>query len=567
MTPAELLALGREVRDGYLGNRPAPEALATFSAGCLGAWERLPDADRRAFGQVYTPPNVVDQILDDVGFDGRRVGRLLDPACGTGALLARAAGRIAAACREPDEGARRILTDLAGIEIRPEIADLARLHLELLARDLLARDGRTTGGPLPAPAIVTADALEPGLLAGERFRWIVGNPPYLEAKRAEEADKRRWRSRFAGRVEGAFDLYVCFLEFALEHISADGDIGMVIPNKFMVNRYARSLRRRLLAARPPRTLRDLSHLPIFRNTGVYPIILHLAAPGTGVCTTVGPDGAAAEMDLRAFEATGAAATFCIPPDPRLGALMSRLLTGEMPRLAAHLQFRSTVSFHKKGLRERYVAPGAREGRRPYLGGKSWMRRKEIAPFAVEWDGYGIRYAAEELAAIGNPLPPEGLFDQPKIVICQHARRLMAYWDENGEYVTKDVYPIALAPRDCPDPAAHTAAWTALLNSRILSALYAVLFRGISIGGGYFHFLPAFLEQVPCPALPEDDVAALARTTASLQRGSPDPAALAEVDAIAGRLYGLSDEESAALAAAFRNSCDNADPVTGLQRAL
>ena len=584
------------------------EALTSFRNHCDGAWERLGETERRALGQVYTPPEVVDTILSDVGYTGDEQARLIDPACGSGAFLAQAAARIAGAELDARQAAVRILFEVTGIEIRDEICGLARLRLGLEVVRLLASAGALRElADLPAPGVICADALDSGLFAMDRrrlrtggFRWVVGNPPYLEAKRADEADKARWRERFAGRVEGAFDQYVCFLELALELAAPDGDIGMIIPNKFMVNRYARSLRRRLLQDRPPRTLRDLSHLPVFRNTGVYPIILHLGptvetvpqadetvktvpqasetvktvpqADETvktvpqakqAVCRTVGPDGASTAMLLSAFGATGQAATFFIPADPVLGRLLARLLGSDTPRLGHHLRFRSTVSFHIKGLREQYVSHGIEPGKLPYLGGKSWMRRKEIAPFQVDWDGYGIRYASGELASVGNPLPPVDLFQNPKIVFCQHARRIMAYWDCPGRFVTKDVYPVALAPEGTPDPIAHTAAWAALLNSRLLTVLYGVLFRGISIGGGYYHYLPAFLEQVPCPAPWASRMAALAAITLAAQAGTPDLDAL---ESLACGLFDLSAAERDAVDRAFISWASNDDPITEKQLA-
>jgi SAM-dependent methyltransferase len=554
-------------------------ALAEFEAACDGAWEHLDEVERRAFGQVYTPIEVVDTILDDVGFDGRKPGRLLDPACGTGTFLARAADRIlTGAGPRPAAGKKahasveaailRVLTRLAGIEIRPETAGLARKRLALKARLAAAETGLPWNPAWPEPAVLCADALASEALGkvGARpgFRWIVGNPPYLEAKRAEEADKTRWRERFPGRVEGAFDLYVCFLELALELASPDGEIGLIVPNKFLVNRYARSLRRRLLTARPPRTLRDMSHLAVFRKTGVYPITLHLGPPSQ--TSPEGPVVAAEPLPLRAFEATGPSCTWFIPSDPVLGCLIARLLTSKVPRLGEHLQFRSTVSFHQKGLREKYVSKDFDLRDLAYLGGKSWMRRKEVAPFKVDWDGYGIRYAVDELAAIGNPLPPLANFRQAKIIFCQHARRLMAFWDEEGFFVTKDVYPIALAPANREDPEIYTAAWTALLNSKVLSVLFGVLFRGIAIGGGYYHFLPAFLDQIPCPRPSLELQWTLAPLTEALQH-RPDPMLVEMLDTLAYELFGLAEEEIAAVEQAFAAWCTNDDPVTRLQSSV
>lgn len=548
-------AQGRARKPRLVGSDSSFEA---FVAACEGSWEGLDPEIRSALGQVFTPSEVVDTILDDVGFDGRKPGKLLDPACGAGAFLAIAAERLLAH-GEP----ARLLEDLSGIEIDEGACGAARLNLGLRVIRHLADSARTGElEALPHPRVFWADALAPNILSTlGTLRWIVGNPPYLEAKRARTEDKLRWRERFKGRVEGAFDQYMCFLELALELAAEDGEIGMIVPNKVLVNRYSRSLRKRLLEIRPPRTMRDLSELPIFRNVGVYPIILHLGPPessprGDQACATHGPGGDRLDIPLRTYEATGKAVTFFIPPNPALGRLLSRLLASDMPRLGDKLRLLSTVSFHETGLREQYVSQGLEPGNYKYLGGKSWMRRKEISPFRADWDGFNIRYASEELANKGNPLPPLTHFIQPKIIFCQHARRLMAYHDAEDQYVTKDVYPIALAPENEPDPHTYTAAYAALFNSRVVSVLFAVLFKGISIGGGYYHYLPAFLEQLPTPDI---DLLNLARLTTTLQEG--DSGDLDSLDDLIDKAYGLSTAEAAAVGQYFAKNCTNADLIT------
>ncbi|MBU6430349.1 MAG: hypothetical protein KGR26_15140, partial [Cyanobacteria bacterium REEB65] len=367
-------------------------------------------------------------------------------------------------------------------------------------------------------------------------------------------------------------LYVCFVELALEWLEPGGEFGMILPNKFLVNRYARSLRQRMLAFLPPRTLRDASERPAFRNVGVYPITVHARKlhdeEPTPECLAIGPAGGKVTIGLETFAATGNSCTWFIPEDPVLGTLLARLLAGTVPRLGAQLQFRTTVSFHAVGLRERYIRRTLAQepGVRAYLGGQSWSRQKAIAPFVVTWDGFSIRYAAQELAAQGNPLPPLSQFDAPKIIFCQHARRLAAHWDPDGSFVTKDVYPIALAAPDSSSPSRQTAAYCALFNSRVLTVLYAVLFRGICIGGGYYHYLPAFLAQLPCPSLTPATEEALAAMTEACQASPSDRSLTGRLDYFVEQLFGLTDQERKAIARGFQRYASNADPFTHAQLA-
>ena len=43
----------------------------------------------------------------------------------------------------------------------------------------------------------------------------------------------------------------------------------------------------------------------------------------------------------------------------------------------------------------------------------------------------------------------------------------------------------------------------MLNSRVVSVVYWLLFRGIQIGGGYLHFLPVYLRRLPVDILKID----------------------------------------------------------------
>jgi hypothetical protein len=232
-----------------------------------------------------------------------------------------------------------------------------------------------------------------------------------------------------------------------------------------------------------------------------------------------------------------------PPDRELCGLLERL--ADQPRLGSVATARSTCSFHAKGLRERYVQPAdALPEGLPYLGGLSFNRRNEIQPYQVHWHGFRIRYDEDELRSIGNPLPPLARFQQPKLVICQHARSGIAWFDEEGRFVTKDVYPIVLGHK--PDPEL-VAALAAVLNSRVFSVLYAILYRGIAIGGGYLHFLPIFLHAVPVPTLSAPVRARMAEQVRALQQ-APSPEVARQLDDQVAELYQLTESEQQAVTA-------------------
>jgi hypothetical protein len=240
------------------------------------------------------------------------------------------------------------------------------------------------------------------------------------------------------------------------------------------------------------------------------------------------------------------------PDGPLHALVDRL-AGVVPPLREQARARSTCSFHARGLRERFVGPEdtVPDGL-PYLGGRSFTRRNEVQPFQVDWAGYRIRYDEDALRAVGNPLPPLDRFRGPKAILCQHARSAIAWFDADGRFVTKDVYPIVLPLDGSPEAAAGLVA---ILNSRVFSTLYALMYRGIAIGSGYLHFLPVFLHAVPVPPIPHG----LAGAVLALQR-DPTVGAWEVLDDAVSDLYGLDPDERGAVRAFADERLGFRDPL-------
>ena len=81
------------------------------------------------------------------------------------------------------------------------------------------------------------------------------------------------KSRFP-RLFGAFDLYVPFVYQSLQLLRNGGIFGVILPNKFLVAKYARYLRKTLLEENQLLQLSDFSQVKnSFYKTSVYPIIL------------------------------------------------------------------------------------------------------------------------------------------------------------------------------------------------------------------------------------------------------------------------------------------------------
>jgi len=148
---------------------------------------------RHHTGMYYTPPEVVDHILDRVGFHGKEVATatLLDPACGSGTFLVRAARRVLEAFREQDErtALKALTTNLVGLDVDPFACYLAEINLLIQVMDLLGKEAGlvrfrvyntdTLVARFPSAAFLDGDLWpeEKVKLTPEAFDFVVGNPP------------------------------------------------------------------------------------------------------------------------------------------------------------------------------------------------------------------------------------------------------------------------------------------------------------------------------------------------------------------------------------------------------
>jgi len=481
----------------------------------------LPLAERKRRGAFYTPEPVVRYLLRATA----PRGAVADLSCGDGAFL-----RAAAAA------GLRVL----GIDQDAEALARARAALGPAA---WLREGDGLAAALPECPDV-----------------VLGNPPYLEAKTTDPALKAACRQRFPAIARGSFDLFVCFLQAGLDVLPAGGRLGYIVPNKFLVAEYARPLREALLREYTLEEIVDVSDLPTFRDAAVYPVLLVVrkAPPPAGHRVRTGVVADLAQLDSGDFPRTAlpqaqwahtAHRVFWLPPaDPVARGLAERLLAdADAVPLAQLLEMRWTVSFHRAGVRDRFVFPTA-QGRCPrrLLGGTRFQGNGDVRRYRLAWSGWWIDYDEERARAEGNPLPPAALFAGPKLVIAQNARRIIATLDTQ-EHVCKDTF---LAARRRPG-APSEPYLLALLNSRLLSYLYRVLFKATHVNGAYLHYLACYLGDLPIRRA--GDPAPIARLAEMLlDPALPDDRRQAlddTLDALVYDLYGLTPEERAVVHAA------------------
>lgn len=502
-------------------------------------------------GQYYTPAELVAMMLDELPLAPEDL--VIDPACGDGSFLR---GAVAALARRFPRADREALAAawagrLVGFDVDAGAVAEARAGL----RDAFSRH---LGVEVPEDAlrIYEADVLgSPGLEAlleragvqgrggGGRLR-VVGNPPYVEAKRLARETTAALKERYPEAVAGAPDLYLYFLHVCLGWLREEDTLAFVLPNKLLVNANAQRLRERLLDEGRLRGLWFATRARIFEAASVYPIVLFAHGPRPGererptvarIARTAGGEvtrGEGLAVDPAWYGRTQARALFPPPETPVLREALEALLgllggtvagqDARAPRLSDVLDIRWTVSFHRAGLRERYVVPERPEDRcvRPFLGGGPFSGNGEVTRYRVEWAGWWIRYDAAALQAEKNPLPDPALFERPKVVICQNGRTLRAALDEEG-FVLKDTFLCGMVREQDHPLCRHPRALVGLLCSRAVHFFYAHVFYGGHVNGGYLHFLRSFLVDIPVGDWTEAAAAEVAALVRQREEAGPE----------------------------------------------
>jgi SAM-dependent methyltransferase len=155
---------------------------------------------RKQLGAFYTPPALVDQIVQRCVGRGDRV---LDPACGDGRFLraARLAGAI----------------DTVGVDVDETVGnDHDSTAYRLIVDDALTRDW-------------SADGL---------FDAVVGNPPFLS--QLSSLTSRGSASRWGGGPYA--DAAAEFLALAFDRVRPGGFVGFVLPQSLLGSRDAAAVR-------------------------------------------------------------------------------------------------------------------------------------------------------------------------------------------------------------------------------------------------------------------------------------------------------------------------------------
>jgi hypothetical protein len=232
-------------------------------------------ADEASRGAVFTRREVVDLILDLVGYTADRDlshMRLLEPAAGHGDFLLPAVERLVESYKREKGSLDGIAEALGGsfmaFEVNPDaLAEATRQVTEKLATEgIPAKAARALAKRwLMIGDFLTADVV------GD-FTHVVGNPPYVRQEAIPAPLLAHYRERYRTIYDRA-DLYIPFFERSFELLAPGGRLGFICTDRWTKNRYGGPLRQLISEHMELRHFVDLVDAqPFTTEVMTYPVI-------------------------------------------------------------------------------------------------------------------------------------------------------------------------------------------------------------------------------------------------------------------------------------------------------
>lgn len=381
---------------------------------------------RKAQGSFFTPNELAKDLAERALAElPTALPAIVDPTMGCGAFLVEAFRTLAA--RHPHVDRRTLaLRCLHGVDRDATAVELALLGLWLeigdpqLEPSELGRNLRHGNCLFPGPSPWGESGIDwreafPEVMARGGFDAVLGNPPFVNIERLNEAERRFYRSVLQG-MHKRFDLYVGIIEQALRLLRPQGLLAFILPRSFLSQDYAMPLRQKLLKTMRLLELRENPPFP-----GVMIPTLSFMAQNQSPEATHG---------VRMRNDTVPQSLFSRMPNVliRLDRSAHELEAG-LQELAGGIPL-GDVAIATWGVRGVPVSQFHRDAAespedRPMLKGDCLLHGE------LEWKGKYLRYQRD---ALYRPLFPE-LFERPKIVIAKvtGTRGLQVALDERGFY--------------------------------------------------------------------------------------------------------------------------------------
>jgi hypothetical protein len=160
--------------------------------------------------------------------------------------------------------------------VLPDLGDNIKCGNSLIASDFYAQPGLPE---MDTEAHLRINVFDwdgkdgfPDIMKRGGFDAVIGNPPYVRIQTLPSHEVAYLTAHFPAASTGNCDLYISFVEQAHRLLARDGQLGFIIPNKFLRTDYGNGIRRLLSENHAVARLIDFGASQVFKAT-TYTCIL------------------------------------------------------------------------------------------------------------------------------------------------------------------------------------------------------------------------------------------------------------------------------------------------------
>ena len=242
------------------------------------AFETLAGSEnKRSEGAVYTPNYIIDYIVRRCveTRSGKGLPSLVDPACGSGGFLVRAAPILSNHYNISLEKA--IKEFIYGIDINEEAIEYSKLSIEMFCAENFIEPPANFDFLINRDTLLTSPEtlVEISGINRSGFDIVVTNPPYVKLQNLNNDYRRSLSELYPEFTMGSFSMAMLFLIAGHRLLRPSGMVGYITQNNIYTSLAGKGVRHFLQKNKSLHTIIDFGHKKIFPGASAYTCLMFL----------------------------------------------------------------------------------------------------------------------------------------------------------------------------------------------------------------------------------------------------------------------------------------------------
>lgn len=115
----------------------------------------------------------------------------------------------------------------------------------------------------------------PHIFANGGFDTVIGNPPYIRTQTMDSLSVKYYKNNYDSSSKGNYDIYIIFVEKALQLLNDNGISGYILPHKFFTAKYGMPLRNIISKNKNLKKIIHFGDQQVFDSATTYTCLLFL----------------------------------------------------------------------------------------------------------------------------------------------------------------------------------------------------------------------------------------------------------------------------------------------------